>query len=116
MLASLANAGSLVILIYATTPLMLTVAVTSFGFCFLLLMSVVNATIADVTPPQVRGTFYGLTFLTRDGIGAFAPLFVGFIADSTGSFLNGYWVLAVAAVVTALLGMALRKGQQEQVG
>ncbi|MCJ2541298.1 MAG: MFS transporter, partial [Candidatus Thermoplasmatota archaeon] len=116
MLASLANAGSLVILIYATTPLMLTVAVTTFGFCFLLLMSVVNATIADVTPPQVRGTFYGLTFLTRDGIGAFAPLFVGFVADSTGSFLNGYWVLAVAAVVTALLGMALRKGKQEQVG
>lgn len=115
ILASLANAGSLVVLIYATTPLMLTVAVTTFGFCFLLLMSVVNATIADVTPPQVRGTFYGLTFLTRDGIGAFAPLFVGFIADSTGSFLNAYWVLAVAAVCTTLLALALRKGKQEQV-
>ena len=115
MLASLANAGSLVVLIYATTPLMLTVAVTTFGFCFLLLMSVVNATIADVTPPQVRGTFYGLTFLTRDGIGAFAPLFVGFVADSTGSFLNAYWVLAVAAVVTALLGLPLVKSKMEQV-
>ncbi|UCC94047.1 MAG: MFS transporter, partial [Thermoplasmata archaeon] len=87
VLASLANAGSLVLLIYADTPLMLTIAVTTFGFCFLLLMSVVNATIADVTPPQVRGTFFGITFLTRDGIGAFAPLFVGFIADTTGSFL-----------------------------
>ena len=115
VLASLVNAGSLVLLIYADSPLMLTLAVTSFGFCFLLLMSVVNATIADVTPPQVRGTFFGLTFLTRDGIGAFAPLFVGFVADSTGSFLNAYWVLAVAAVVTALLGLTLKKGQQEQV-
>jgi MFS family permease len=115
VLASLANAGSLVLLIYATTPVMLTVAVTTFGFCFLLLMSVVNATIADVTPPQVRGTFFGITFMTRDGIGAFAPLFVGFIADATGSFTNGYWVLAVAAVVTALLGLGLRKGQPEQV-
>ncbi len=112
--ASLANAGSLVLLIYATTPLVLTVAVTTFGFCFLLLMSVVNATIADVTPPQVRGTFFGITFLTRDGIGAFAPLFVGFVADSTGSFLNAYWVLAVAAVVTALLGLPLVKSRMVQ--
>ncbi len=93
---------------------MLTVAVTTFGFCFLLLMSVVNATIADVTPPQVRGTFFGITFLTRDGIGAFAPLFVGFVADSTGSFLNAYWVLAVAAVVTALLGLPLVKSRMVQ--
>jgi MFS family permease len=115
VLASLANAGSLVLLIYADTALLLTLAVTSFGFCFLLLMSVVNATIADVTPPQVRGTFFGLTFLTRDGIGAFAPLFVGFVADGTGSFLNAYWVLAVAAVVTAMLGLTLKRGKQEQV-
>jgi len=115
VLASLANAGSLVILIYANTPLMLTLAVTSFGFCFLLLMSVVNATIADVAPPQVRGTFFGISFLTRDGIGAFAPLFVGFMADSTGSFLNAYWILAVAAVVTALLGLPLVKSKMQQV-
>jgi MFS family permease len=114
VLASLANAGSLVLLIYADTPLLLTVAVTTFGFCFLLLMSVVNATIADVTPPQVRGTFYGVTFLTRDGIGAFAPLLVGFIADTTGSFLNAYWILAVAAVVTALLGLPLVKSKMKQ--
>lgn len=115
MLASLANAGSLVLIIYADTPMLLTIGVTSFGFCFLLLMSVVNATIADVTPPQVRGTFFGISFLTRDGIGAFAPLFVGYIADSTGSFLNAFWILAVAAVITAMLALPLKKGQQEQV-
>lgn len=115
VLASLANAGSLVILIYATTPLLLTLAVTTFGFCFLLLMSVVNATIADVAPPQVRGTFFGISFLTRDGIGAFAPLMVGFVADSTGSFLNAYWILAVAAVITALLGLPLVKSKMQQV-
>jgi MFS family permease len=112
--ASLANAGSLVLIIYASTPFMLTIGVTTFGFCFLLLMSVVNATIADVTPPQVRGTFFGITFLTRDGIGAFAPLFVGFIADGTGSFLNAYWVLAVAAVITALLALPLVKSRMQQ--
>ncbi len=107
LLASLANAGSLVVLIYATSPWMLTLAVTTFGFGFLLLMSVVNATIADVTPPQVRGTMFGLTFLTRDGIGAFAPLLVGFVADTTGSFNVGYWLLVGGAVATALLGLAL---------
>ena len=41
---------------------------------------------------------------------------VGFIGDTTGSFLNAYWILPVAAVITALLGMALKEGQQEQVG
>ena len=92
-----------------TSPWMLTLAVTTFGFCFLLLMSVVNATIADVTPPQVRGTMFGLTFLTRDGIGAFAPLLVGFVADATGSFEVGYWLLVGGAVVTALLAVALGK-------
>lgn len=109
-LASLANAGSLLLIIYATTPLLMFLGVATFGFCFLLLMSVVNATIADVTPPQVRGTMYGISFMTRDGIGAFAPLFVGYVADSTGSFLGAFWILAIAAVVTALLGLGLRKG------
>lgn len=109
-LASMANAGSLLLIIYANTPWLMFLGVASFGFCFLLLMSVVNATIADVTPPQVRGTVYGISFMTRDGIGAFAPLFVGYVADSTGSFVGAFWILAIAAVVTALLGLGLRKG------
>ncbi len=108
-LASLANAGSIALIIMATAPWMLVLGVTTFGFCFLLLMSVVNATIADVAPPQVRGTFFGITFLTRDGIGAFAPLFVGYVADTTGSFTGAYWVLAVGAVITALLALGLKK-------
>jgi MFS family permease len=113
--ASLANAGSIVLIISATESWMMVLGVTSFGFCFLLLMSVVNATIADVAPPQVRGTFFGITFLTRDGIGAFAPLFVGYIADTTGSFTGAYWVLAVGAVITALVALGLKKSNVEMV-
>jgi MFS family permease len=109
VIASLLNAGSLVLLIYAESTIMLIIFVASFGFCFLLLMSVINALIADVTPPQVRGTFYGLTFLTRDGIGAFAPLFVGLVADVSGRFENAYWVLVFIAVATGLLGLGISK-------
>ncbi len=113
--ASLANAGSIVLIITSTESWMMVLGVTTFGFCFLLLMSVVNATIADVAPPQVRGTFFGITFLTRDGIGAFAPLFVGYVADTSGSFTGAYWVLAVGAVITALLALCLRKSNVEMV-
>ncbi len=114
-LASLANAGSIALIITSTESWMMVLGVTTFGFCFLLLMSVVNATIADVAPPQVRGTFFGITFLTRDGIGAFAPLFVGYVADTSGSFTGAYWVLAVGAVITALLALGLKKSNVEMV-
>ncbi len=113
--ASLINAGSIALIITSTTSWMMVLGVTTFGFCFLLLMSVVNATIADVAPPQVRGTFFGITFLTRDGIGAFAPLFVGYVADTSGSFTGAYWVLAVGAVITALLALGLKKSNVEMV-
>ena len=53
---------------------------------------------------------FGITFMTRDGIGAFAPLFVGYIADVTGTFTKAYWVLAAFAVVTGLLALGLKKG------
>jgi MFS family permease len=105
---SLLNAGSIVILINAETTLHLLLFAATFGFAFLLLMSVVNALIADVAPRHVRGTFYGITFLARDGIGAFSPLFVGVVADLSGTFIDAYWVLVVIAVVTALLGLTVR--------
>jgi MFS family permease len=116
LLCSLLNAGALVLLIYAETTLLLFVFAATFGFGFLMLMSVVNALIADVAPPKVMGTLYGITFFTRDGIGAFAALFMGGVADVTGSFIDAYWVLAGIAVVTALLGLGvyrIRSGPQE---
>ncbi len=108
-LCSLLNAGSIVLLIYAETTLHMLLFAATFGFAFLMLMAVVNALIADVAPPKVRGTFFGITFLTRDGICAFSPLFIGFIGDVTGTFENGYWVLAVIALITALLGLAVTR-------
>ncbi len=108
VICSLLNAGSLVFLIFAEGALMLTLAAVSFGFAFFMLMAVINALIADVTPPQVRGTFYGMTFATRDGIGFLAPLMVGAIAD-VDSFTLAYWVLVVFAVITATTALALRK-------
>jgi len=74
-----------------------------------MMMSVVNTLVADVTPPNVRATFYGVSFFTRDGIGFLAPLMVGAIADASGTYLTAYWVMAIFGVLTALVSIAVER-------
>ena len=98
-----------VMLLSVDSITLVTVAMLVFGFSFFMSMAVINALVADVTPPEVRGTFYGVSFFTRDGIGFLAPFLVGVLADATGTFSTAYWMVAIFGLLTAADAMFLRQ-------
>ena len=115
---SLVCSGAVALLVVSTDPYLTISAMMLFGFAMFMMMSVVNTLVADVTPPEVRATFYGVSFFTRDGIGFLAPLMVGAIADASGTFITAYWVMAIFGVLTALVSVAVERprfGYKERV-
>jgi MFS family permease len=115
---SLVCSGAVVLLVVSSNPYLIISAMMLFGFAMFMMMSVVNTLVADVTPPEVRATFYGVSFFTRDGIGFLAPLMVGAIATASGTYLTAYWVMAIFGVLTALVSVAVERprfGYKERV-
>ena len=106
---SLVCSGAVAIIVLANDPYLIITGMMLFGFAMFMMMSVVNTLVADVTPPNVRATFYGVSFFTRDGIGFLAPLMVGAIADASGTYLTAYWVMAIFGVLTALVSIAVER-------
>jgi MFS family permease len=106
---SLVCSGAVAIIVVASDPYVIITGMMLFGFAMFMMMSVVNTLVADVTPPNVRATFYGVSFFTRDGIGFLAPLIVGAIRDTTGTYLTAYWVMAIFGVLTALVSIAVER-------
>lgn len=106
---SLVCSGAVAIIILSSDPYIIITGMMLFGFAMFMMMSVVNTLVADVTPPNVRATFYGVSFFTRDGIGFLAPLMVGAIRDVSGTYLTAYWVMAIFGVLTALVSIAVER-------
>ena len=106
---SLVCSGAVAIIVLANDPYIIITGMMLFGFAMFMMMSVVNTLVADVTPPNVRATFYGVSFFTRDGIGFLAPIMVGAIADASGTFITAYWVMAIFGVLTALVSIAVER-------
>jgi FSR family fosmidomycin resistance protein-like MFS transporter len=100
--------GAIALLVLGEGTLVLTAAGLVFGFAFFASMAVVNALVADVTPPGVRSTFYGVSFFTRDGIGFLAPIMVGAVSDTWG-FEASYWMVAAFGLVTAAVALAVER-------
>lgn len=79
-----------------------------FGFAFFGGQPVVNAHIADVTPEEVRGLFFGFTFATRFGLASVATGFVGWAADWWGiptALTLMFIPIALAILAPFLLGL-----------
>ncbi|MHC1604503.1 MAG: MFS transporter, partial [Candidatus Methanofastidiosia archaeon] len=53
----------------------------AFGFTYFAVNLFTNSIIAKITPQDYRGTFYGMMFFARFGLGFIAPLMVGFVSD-----------------------------------
>jgi MFS family permease len=72
-----------------------------------------SALAAELFPTEIRATAMGLSYNFGRGFSAAAPFLVGAIADHYG-FQAGFYVLAGAFFVAALLALALpeTKGKQ----
>jgi len=57
------------------------IGLIAFGFAYFSINLYTNTLIGDITDSGLRGTYYGITFFTRFGLGFMAPFIVGFISD-----------------------------------
>jgi MFS family permease len=81
------------------------VLVAVMGFTFFITQSPMNALLGDVSHKDTVGVTYGVNFAIKYGIGSFAPVVAGFLAEAYGMDYVFYFfaVLSALGLIVALL-------------
>lgn len=83
--------------------ILLLAGVFVMGFCVFMLQPPLNALVGDVAPAGVRGALFGVIFLAKYGIGAFAPFVGGLIVSSSGGLSAFFYLMAATAAAGLVL-------------
>ena len=82
---------------------MLFVAALVGGFMLLATVPVIDATAADIVPPAVRGSVFGVIMTLGNLLGALSPYVVGLIHDVLGGYRAAYLLLGISALAGAVM-------------
>jgi len=107
MMMSLACLLSIVVILFAPYYIFI-VCLMVFGFAYFAVNLYTNTLIGSITEKELRGTFYGITFLSRFGLGFIAPFIIGFISDLYSISYLFYIILAFILVFILLVTMLSR--------
>lgn len=67
---------------------------------------------ADLYGVKILGRVMGL-ILTADGLGeAFSPILAGWMRDKTGSYMNGFYLLMVSALLSIVCIALIKKDKE----
>ena len=77
-------------------------AFVGYGFCNTLSIASRNTIMADLSPSNQRGLGFALLFLPQSIMGAVAPIFAGFLAETLG--FNSIFIFAL---ITYLIGLGI---------
>jgi MFS family permease len=107
IIMTLVTCGSLVLLAVPYIPTiwndaLLIIAVLLFGFSFFSAQAATNTMVASLSSPKSRGQVFGWSFFTRFGLGAFGIPIVTLSAFFFGSWVIGFFLLALLGVVAAV--------------
>ncbi len=94
------SAASFVPILFASSVEMLALGLVALGFGFFSAQPLTNSLIAEVSAKHVRGFYYGITFLTRDGMGIIPLAIMGYIAMEYS--IGGAMYVSVAFAIVAL--------------
>jgi MFS family permease len=84
-------------------PTILAILVFAAGFCIWGVWAPIYALLAEIMPPQIQGTSFGLNN-TINFIGSLvAPIATGWIKDASGSFAGACYLAAAVGVAGAVL-------------
>ncbi len=89
------------------------IGVILFGFAFFGAQPAVNSIVAEYTPENIRGGFYGITFFTRFGLSSLAMIMAGFTAENIGMTVP-FMIMGVFALVSIPLAMMLKEVDGEE--
>ncbi|MCK4717050.1 MAG: MFS transporter [Thermoplasmata archaeon] len=102
------------VLVLARDPFVFTLGIMLFGFSFFATQPSTNAIVAEVTMKNIRGLFYGLSFVTRFGVAFAAVIFLGHVGDTQGLQAIFPWVLGFAILATCaayvIVGVVRKRG------
>jgi len=73
------------------------------GFMLLGTVPVVDAAVAEIVPPFMRGRLFGITLTLGLLIGALSPYVVGVLYDATGNYTLPYLFMGLSALAGAVL-------------
>ncbi len=105
---TLVTSGSLVLLAVPYIPTiwgdaLLITSVILFGFSFFAAQAATNTMVANLSSPESRGKVFGWSFFTRFGLGAFGIPIATFSAFIFGTWVIGFFLLALLGVIAAIL-------------
>jgi len=114
---TLLSGGALLLLALPYVPiiwgdLLLIAAVMLFGFSFFAAQAATNTMVANLSNPESRGQVFGWSFFTRFGLGAFGIPIVTFSFFIFGTWIAGFFLLALLSVLAALLVIFIHQRQQ----
>lgn len=89
------------------------IGVILFGFAFFGAQLVVDSIVAEYTPENIRGGFYGISFFTRFGLSSLATIMAGFTAENIGMTVP-FMIMGVFALVSIPLAMMLKEVNEEE--
>jgi len=76
-----------------------------FGFAYFAVNLFTNTLIGEITHSELRGTYYGITFFSRFGLGFLAPFIVGYISDIYSISYLFYIILFFLAIFIGLVAV-----------
>ncbi|HPR42199.1 MAG TPA: MFS transporter [Candidatus Methanofastidiosa archaeon] len=74
-----------------------------FGFAYFAVNLYTNTLVGEITESNLRGTYYGITFFTRFGLGFMAPFIVGALSDIYSIDYLFYIILSFVSVFMGLV-------------
>ena len=99
--------ASLIALIFIKTPNPLFAAMIVYGFAHGGLFTVVSPAVAEYFGVKAHGALFGSILFFGTISGSIAPIFAGYIFDTTGSYTNAFHVLLAMAFIGLCLTLCL---------
>ncbi|MFX1301045.1 MAG: MFS transporter [Promethearchaeota archaeon] len=116
---SLLTSASLLLLSIPYTPtifndVLLIFAILLFGFSFFSAQAASNTMVADLSNPQSRGLVFGWSFFARFGLGAFGIIIIGLCQVYLGSWIYGFYTMALLGILSAVLVPLIHQRQTKE--
>lgn len=116
---SLITSVSLLLLSLPYTPtifndVLLIFGILLFGFSFFSAQAASNTMVADLSNLQSRGLVFGWSFFARFGLGAFGIIIIGLCQVYLGSWIYGFYVMALLGILSAVLVPLIHQRQAKE--
>lgn len=100
-----------VVLMMTESYVLFLIGLVAFGFSYFAVNLYTNSIVGSITPASQRGSYYGITFFTRFGLGFVAAMIVGKITDTYS--IDYLFPILIAFLVPFVIAAMLLKRESQ---